>query len=157
MKKLNYLLTLGVLISFFAVIGCGGDDPEGPTINEQQLEALVGTWVTSSASDVKLNGADAPGDWDNFSITFTAQGDVTVTGDDPSNEVDIFQISQYEILGDQVNTFTLEFNNDATETANVTISGTTMTMSFTLAADDKLGAKVLSVEGNWVFNLDKQP
>jgi hypothetical protein len=30
-------------------------------------------------------------------------------------------------------------------------------MSFTLAADDKLGAKVLSVEGNWVFNLDKQP
>ncbi len=156
MKTLNYLLTLGVLVSFLAVMGCGGDDPDGPTIAEQQRAALVGTWVTNSGSDVKLNSADAPGDWSNFSITFTNQGDVSVTGDDPTNEVDIFQVSQYEIMGDQVNTFTLEFNNDPAETANVTISGTSMTMSFTLAAEDKLGAKVLSVEGNWVFNLTKQ-
>ena len=156
MKRLNYLLTIGVLISFFAVVGCGGDEPDGPTIGEQQRAALVGTWVTNSGSDVKLNNADAPGDWSNFTITFTNQGDVSVTGDDPTNEVDIFEISQYEIDGDQVNSFTLEFNNDPNETANVNISGSSMTMSFTLAADDKLGAKVYSVEGNWVFNLTKQ-
>lgn len=156
MKKLNYLLTIGVLVSFFAVAGCGSDDPDGPTIGEQQLDALVGTWVTSTGSDVQLNGADAPGDWSNFAITFTEQGDVSVTGDDPTNEVDIFQISQFEILGDQVNTFTLEFNNDPAETANVTINSNSMTMSFTLGAEDKLGAKVLSVEGNWVFDLTKQ-
>jgi hypothetical protein len=155
MKTLNFFLTLGVLIAFLAIAGCGEDEPDGPTIQEQQREALVGTWTTSSASDVKLNGADAPGDWDNFSITFTAQGDVSVTGDDPTNEVDIFQLSQYEILGDQINSFTLQFNDDASETATVTINGTSMTMSFTLSADDKLGAKVLSVEGNWVFNLTK--
>ncbi len=156
MKKLNYLLTLVVLVSFFAVVGCGGDDPDGPTVLEQQREALVGTWVTQSGSDVKLNSADAPGDWSNFTITFTAQGDVSVTGDDPTNEVDIFQISQYSISGTQVNTFTLTFNNVASETANVTISGNSMTMSFTLDEDDKLGAKTYSVQGNWVFNLAKQ-
>ncbi len=156
MKKLNYLFTLGVLFSFFAIVGCGEDDPDGPTIQEQQLDALVGTWVTNSSSDVKLNSADAPGDWSGFEIMFTRQGDVSVIGDDPTMEVDIFAIQTYEINGDQVNTFTLVFDGMPSETANVTINGTSMTMSFTLAADDKLGAKVYSVEGDWVFNLTKQ-
>ena len=30
-----------------------------------------------------------------------------------------------------------------------------MTMSFTLSEGDELGAKVLRVEGDWVFNLNK--
>ncbi|MCA6073878.1 hypothetical protein [Fulvivirga sedimenti] len=155
MKKLNYLFSLIVLISFLGFISCGGDGGNDPTIAEQQLANIVGTWATTTSSDVKLNNNDAPGDWSNFSITFTQQKGVSVAGA-PTSEVDIFAISSYETQGSSATSFTVVFNNDVNETATVNINGSNMTMSFTLDEGDKLGAKVLSVEGTWNFSLVKQ-
>ena len=155
MKKISYLLSLMVLISFLGFISCGGDDGPEPTVEEQQLENLVGTWSTTADDDVTLNGSNAPGDWSNFSITFTQQKGVSVSGA-PTSEVDIFAISTYQPTGTGTTSFTLQFNGDASETANVNIASPNMTMTFTLDEGDKLGAKVLSVQGNWAFDLVKQ-
>lgn len=152
MKHIKYLFSLVILISFLGFISCGGDDDPGPTLEEQQLENLAGTWTTGT---VTLNGNPAPADWSNFAITYTAQKGVSVTGD-PKAEVDIFAVSTYDFAaGGSATAFTLEYNGMPAETANINISGTSMTMSFTLQEGDKLGAKVLSVEGDWVFNLTK--
>ena len=155
MKKLNYLFSLIVLTAFFGFISCGGDDSPEPSIADQQLDNITGTWVVSSDNDVSLNGNNAPGDWSNFSITFTQQKGVSTSGA-PTSEVDIFAVSTFTTNGSSATNFTLIFNGDADETANVNINGSNMNMSFTLAEGDKLGAKVLSVQGNWNFTLIKQ-
>jgi len=156
MKKLSYLFSLMILVSFLGFLSCGGDDGgEQKTTEEQQIDNLAGTWVTTADSDVLFNSSDAPGDWSNFSITFTQQKGVSTAGA-PTAEVDIFSLSTYQPTGSNTTNFTVQFNGDANETANVNISGSNMTMTFTLAEGDKLGARVLSVEGNWTFNLVKQ-
>ena len=70
MKGLIHGLTL---LALFALAtgstGCGDDD-DGPTLEQQQLGALVGQWTVGSSSDVKLGTDDAPGNWSGFSITF---------------------------------------------------------------------------------------
>ena len=45
MKKLFYFLSFGVLLGTLAMIGCSNDDDDGPTIEEQQINALEGTWT----------------------------------------------------------------------------------------------------------------
>ncbi len=152
MKHVKYLFSLVILVSFLGFISCGGDDEPAPTLDEKRLDNIVGTWSTGT---VTLNNNPAPGDWSNFSITFTQQKGASVSGD-PKSEVDIFSISTYDFGGGtSETTFDVVFNGMPAEVASVNISGSSMTMSFTLSEGDKLGAKVLSVEGDWVFNLSK--
>jgi hypothetical protein len=155
MKKLSYLFSLMILVSFLGFISCGGDDDPQQTTEEQQIDNLVGTWATTEDGDVLLDGTNAPGDWSNFTIRFTQQKGVSVSGA-PTSEVDIFALSNYQPTGSNTTNFTLQFNGDPNETANVNISGSNMVMTFTLQEGDKLGARVLSVAGDWTFNLVKQ-
>ena len=152
MKNVKYIFSLVILVSFLGFISCGDDDSPEPTLEEQRLENIAGTWSTGS---VTLNNNAAPGDWSNFSITFTQQKGASVTGD-PKSEVDIFAISTYDFGGGtSASNFDVIFNGMPAEVASININANSMTMSFTLSEGDKLGAKVLSVEGDWVFNLTK--
>ncbi len=156
MKKLSYLLSLCLLVSATLLMGCGDDDPDGPTLAEQQLAALAGTWVTSSTSDVKLGSNDAPGDWSSFSIGFTESGGVNAQNQ-PS-EATVFSVSSFEVSGTETaQRFNITFNGSSAESALVEVTDTSLTLSFTLNSDDDvIGARTQSVTGDWTFNLTKQ-
>ena len=153
MKGLVHTLTFLALLTLVAGgIGCGDDD--GPTLEQQQLGALVGRWTVGSSSDVKLGNDDAPGDWPGFSITFNDTFAVNVDG--TPGEVAIFNISTYSISGDNATLLTLTFNGESSETATAEISNDTMTLSFTINDDnDQLGARNKSVDGDWTFFLQR--
>lgn len=150
MKNLSYLLSLVVLVGGMALIGCGDDDPGGPTIEEQQLSAIVGTW--SATGGVTLGGNEAPGDWSNFTITFTNAKGVSVSGD-PTSEVDIFSVSTFDFSNENTTNIGLTFGPDAAS-AQV-VSASNIILTFTLEEGGSLGTRTSSVAGNWSFNLTK--
>ena len=154
MKRINYLLSFMVLTAIMLTTSCDDGDDSGPTIQEQQLAAVLGTWATQSTSDVKLDQDDAPGDWSDFSLTFNNQNGVVATGIPPESEV--FSLTSFETTGNSASQFQLIFNGASAENASLSISGGTMELSFTLSSDtDQLGARVNSVEGDWTFSLTK--
>ena len=143
-----------VLFSIIILACCSpscNDDETALTIEEQQLNNLARTWRIGQSGSVTLNGNEAPGDWSNFNITFTRQLGVSVQGD-PTDVVDIFSISTYNFDGGSETSFTVIFNGDPNERAN--INNNNMTMSFTLEEGDVLGSKVSSVHGDWIFSLE---
>ncbi len=159
MKKLLYLTSFGVLMGTLAMMGCSNDDNgDGPTIEEQQLNALNGTWTTNGdGSNVKLEGNDAPGVWTNFTMTFNTSGQYTVT-DDESAEVDVFGAASgsFTVSGDNATSFTVTLNGDTDFPAAVQISGgTSMTMQFNDLVDGESVGRTKSINGDWVFNLTK--
>ncbi len=154
MKKLKYILSSFILFGLLLSIGCADDDTD-LSLEDRQFLALLGQWTTSSTSDVQLGGGDAPGDWSNFSITFSEPANVSIAN--APTDIDIFNISTFGLSGDNTSLLSLTFNGDANETATAEIDGNSMTLTFTLASDsDKLGARENSVNGTWTFFLTKQ-
>ena len=155
MKKLLYLLSFGVLFGTSAMIGCGNDDDSGPSIQEQQVNALLGTWAAGDNPMNVLQGENqGPGNWSAFTMTFTAS-QVTVAGE--SEEVDIFAFSSssYEVSGNSADEFQVSIGEDA---LNIAItSPTTMTITFTLGDDNQaIGGRTQSVNGDWTFSLTRR-
>ncbi|MEM6522769.1 MAG: hypothetical protein AAF693_03210 [Bacteroidota bacterium] len=156
MKKISYLLSVVILAGVLAMTGCGDDDSSGPTITEQQLSALVGTWApTNGDASVTLGGSgnDAPGDWSNFSITFTNSQTASVSNV-PDEVIGMFAINSFTFSNESVTNIGLTFGADA---ATVQVnSETNIILSFTLEDGGSLGARTSSVQGNWSFDLTKQ-
>ena len=153
MKTINYLLSLIVILSVWAIQGCSSDDDSDLTLEQPQLLALSGTWSVSGDADVKLSGNDAPGNWSGFSINFTELKVVSVNN--VPSETTIFQVSSFDVGGTNTETINLTFNDDENETAVANINGDTMTLSFQLdTQEDKLG-RVNSVTGTWTFELTR--
>ncbi len=154
MKKISYLLSLVVLAATFTMVGCGDDDGDSLTVEQQQLQFLEGTWSVGSSDGVSLGGnTGTTGDWSNFSINFQSNGNVVVSGE--STDVDVFSVETYTVSGNQVNSFTVTF--DGTDDVTVTRgdSDNEMLMTFTLTDEEPLGARTQSIAGAWVFELTK--
>ena len=148
----SYLLFALVTITF---AGCSDDDNDGPSLAEQQLQTLQGTWaVTSDADVIFQEGPGAPGDWSTFRITFRDNGQVITEG--VPTEVNIFELNNFLIEGENVNDFRLVFNGSDTETASVRITNDRLQLTFRLSSnDDILGARIMAIEGEWDFTLQK--
>ncbi|MEM1407729.1 MAG: hypothetical protein AAGG59_13200 [Bacteroidota bacterium] len=158
MKVIKCSLSALFMIAICGFMACGDDDSDGPTLSERQLEALQGEWSVSQDSDVMLNSDNAPGDWSNFNVNFMANGLVTVGGAPTDVDIDIFELSSFEISGDQELAFDLIFNGLADETASVRITdnGNGMILSFSLSSnDDNLGTRTAAIQGGWEFLLTK--
>lgn len=152
---MRFTLQMMVLIGLTVLAGCkkdGGTD--GPTIEEQQLASLQGTWVpVSGDASVTLDNQNAPGDWTNFKITFNSDKTVSVTGD-PKAEVDIFSVSTFTITGESLTAIPLSLGPD--NMVVEIVNSSTATVIFSLEEGGKLGGKVESVSGEWMFDLKKQ-
>jgi len=154
MKNLTYIFTTFILFSFLLTMSCSDDDTD-LTLEQQQIQAIVGDWSVSSTNDVRLDNGDAPGDWSNFSITFTQGGSVNVGG--VPSEAAIFNLSSYSVSGENTSLILLTFNENSSETATAQVNNNEMTLTFTLTSDeDQLGARQKSVNGTWTFFLTVQ-
>ncbi|MEM9858332.1 MAG: hypothetical protein AAF843_13285 [Bacteroidota bacterium] len=156
MNKIVKYSSLGLFMIVILGLTACGDDDDGPTLGERQLQALQGSWSINQDADVTFQNTNAPGNWSDFSITFTSNNTVNVSGLPTDIEVDLFQVSSFEITGDQERSFTLTFNGLENEQATVNITDDQMTLSFSLSTnDDKLGARTSAITGVWGFSLTK--
>ncbi len=154
MKKLFYFLSFGVLLGTLAMIGCSNDDDDGPTIEEQQINALEGTWTTGGDTNNVRQGTDpGPGDWGNFTMTSTSGGQVSVNGE--STEVNVFDFSSttYTVSGDRADQFQIEIGDDVLSVA--VTSATAIVITFTLDDANQAIGRTKSVNGLWTFNLTR--
>ena len=160
MKKLLYLLSVGMVLSSLALVGCGDDDGDGPTIQEQQLTALVGTWSTKDGdSGVTQNDADAPGDWTSTTFTFAAGSDNGGTfsiSNQPTDEITVFNNAggSFTISGSTAENFQVVFAGGGTVSVKVT-SATEIELTTTIADDAVIGGRTQSINGPWKFVLTK--
>lgn len=158
MKKISYILNTVMLAGVLLMVGCGGDDSDGPapTITEQQLNALIGTWApTNGDASVTLSGGvnDAPGDWSSFSITFSRAQAASVLNV-PGEATGMFGINRFDFSNESLTNVGLTFGADA---ATVQVnSPTNIILNFTLEDGGTLGGRSSSVQGNWSFDLTKQ-
>lgn len=156
MKKISYVLNILILTAVLAMIGCGDDDSSGPTVTEQQLSALVGIWApTNGDASVTLGGGgnDAPGDWSNFSITFSSAQAASVSNV-PGEVIGMFAFNSFDFSNESLENIGLTFGADA---ATVQVNSTTnIILNFTLEDGGTLGGRTSSVQGNWSFDLTKQ-
>lgn len=155
MKYLFRLLGFTLALAIMTFASCNNDDDDGPSLAEQQLQAIQGNWVVNSDADVTYqNGADAPGDWSDFEITFRDNNQVVAEG--APQEAAIFDLSTFSIQGENVNDFQLVFNGASTENASVAIANDRLQLTFRLSSnDDLLGARTSALEGEWDFTLQK--
>ena len=156
MKLYKHLLSLSVLILIVGFSACDDDDGNEPSLSDLQLQALQGTWSVNQDSDVTFEGDNAPGDWSDFNITFTSNRSITVQNLPTDVDIDIFQLSSFEIEGSQELSFDLIFNGLTNERANVQITGNTLNLTFFLSSnDDQLGLRSSVVQGGWEFLLNR--
>ena len=154
MKKLSYLLSIAVLSGVLALVGCGDDDNNGPTIQEQQLAILVGNWTpTGGDAGVSLGDNNAPGDWSNLQVSFTSSNGFTVTGQPTDDPIVVLQNASFTVSGESTSEFTVTIGSDAVNVNQV--SSTNIVISFNLEEGGTIGARTNNVQGNWSFNLTK--
>ncbi len=155
MKNMFRLPGFSLALAIITFASCNNDDDDGPSLAEQQLQVLLGTWAVNSDADVTYqNGADAPGDWSGFEINFRDNGQVVTEG--IPQEAEIFNLSTFSIEGENVNDFRLVFNESSTETASVTMTNDRLQLTFRLSSDDDvLGARAMALEGEWDFALQR--
>ncbi|TRX54299.1 hypothetical protein FNH22_19475 [Fulvivirga sp. M361] len=160
MKKLLYLLSVGLVLSSLALVGCGDDGGDGPTIQEQQLTAIVGTWSTKDGDGgVTQNDADAPGDWASTTFTFAAgqnnAGSYTISGQ-PTDDITVFNDGggNFTIAGTTAENFQLVFSGGGTVDVKVN-SATEIELSTTIEQDQVIGGRTQSINGPWKFVLTK--
>lgn len=93
MKRLFYIFIGTFIMSSLLLFsacknddgGDGGDGDGDPTVEEQALEKLAGTWAlnTDEENPVQQNQIEPYSDWSNFTITFTTNQTYSVTGGNP--------------------------------------------------------------------------
>ena len=154
MKKLFYILSFGILLGTLAMIGCSSDDDGGPTIEEQQINALEGTWTTGGDTNNVRQGTDpGPGDWGNFTMTFTSGGQVSVNGESTAVKVFDFSNTTYTVSGNSAEQFQIEIGEDVLSVA--VTSASAIVITFTLDDANQAIGRTKSVNGLWTFNLTR--
>lgn len=132
MKKLNYLLSAMLLLSVFALTGCGDDD-DGET-----SASIIGTWVLASDS---FEGCDDPAENDSntYTCSETSCNRLTIT----ATTITIAVISEFGSFDSELpytqsgNTITV-----AGEAATVTVTDTSLTL---FVQEDDEGCTVTTV------------
>ncbi len=163
MKRINFLLTAGLLVSLLVYSGCGGSsEPTPETPSQLQLGKLTGTWNATANSVTRDGTADAS--YDGFTITFGGSNNAdntNVSGTATTNDVTgTYPSGSWEFNGTNVNSIIRDGTNSGriTQTANLTgdgAAGSTLVLSFTLNADGS-GSRTAGLTGAWVFTLTKQ-
>ncbi|MEM7548564.1 MAG: hypothetical protein AAF363_02755 [Bacteroidota bacterium] len=153
MKIRRTLIIIPQIVLLITISSCSDDD--SPTLAQQQLDELVGTWAVTDDADITTDGTNATGDWSNFQIIFALDQTVQVSG--VPQEAEIFNINSFEVNGSSTNNFSISFNDKSQETASISINGDILNLSFVLSSDDdQLGQRISSTSGEWMFRMNRQ-
>ncbi|MDN5211990.1 hypothetical protein QQ020_08005 [Fulvivirgaceae bacterium BMA12] len=156
MKRINFLLTAGFILSLLVYTGCGSSSADPETAAEIQLKKLQGTWAATANSVKRDNKAEPT--YDNFTVTFAG----TLNADKSNVET----TSTYN-TNDQTNAFpTGTWSFDGTSVTTI-LRGTGIRMTITTLTDTNLlltfslnqagtANRTAGLEGSWTFDLTKQ-
>lgn len=166
MKLRLKLLSIVTILSLAVFSNCGGDDAATPA-QKTELGKLSGTWTVSSVTDDNGPRADFAGMTLTLSGTFnssTPDGPYNYAVAKPSpfpspspwpkpGETDgKWSFVAISSAGDQV----LRDPGSADQVSmKYTISGSTLTVEFTVSGSGWAGGKVSNVTGNWTFVFTK--
>ncbi len=155
MKNLK-LTSMALLLGLIVIASCKTDPPPEPSAEEKQTELLAQTWkVGTAANDVTLGGANEIGNWDGFTVTFTANGSYTTTNTSAGRENVWPSTGSWEFKGKgtddvDVNTIIRDAGSNNETSVSITVAETTLRMTFNYTDP---GGRLGGTEGAWVFNM----
>ena len=151
------VVAIATLLSFS---GCD-PDPVGPTIEEEQLAKLSGTWtVAGSGTDVTLQAVSKKTEYAAFELTLTGTPGATsfgyTTAGRPATLSPWPSSGTWE-FGESPETMVKRDPDKPNEVVNMTysVSDTQLQIVFNFAGAGYSRTKV--VTGEWVFTLNKKP
>jgi hypothetical protein len=148
MKK-HCLSFLIMIVSLVVFTGCKKDEVT-PSVEEQQLQKLSGTWKPGS---VQVDGTDISSDYTNFKITFFKDGSTTKFATTyPGNAFKTSLDSWSFVAGSQGSKITR--TSDNVQIA-VQFDQANLVLAFTIAPTPT-GGRVSGLSGNFVFRLVKE-
>lgn len=166
MSKVKYFLSAAVLVSFFAIVGCGGDDPEGIAPKDAIGQRLAGTWEVGTSSTVTFGSPseDRTSVYSDFTLTFTydaatSSGTYTATGGEtgasPWPASGTWSFTDVAAITNANSAFSITRNNLEITVSSLTDTNLSMNFTFNDAIHD--GGRTQAVNGTWQFNsLEKQ-
>jgi len=149
LNQLSFLSTMSVLIIVAIMHGCKGSNPEGPTVEEEQIRKLTRTWTTES---VTFGGnEDRTADWSAFTLTVSGSKTYTTTGTYSPGPWPASGTWDFFKNGDAVN-INKVVRDDGLE-VSITVTETALTMTFTFNDADHKGGRTEAVNGEYVFKM----
>ena len=126
-------------------MGCGGGD--GETECERVSRLLTAKqWVVNTVS-VPDNTATTSDDWDNFKVSFTSTS--MSTSGHPNGATNVWPSGGYTF-----NDACTQMTRAADQVVmSVSVTETTLTVSFTMPPGSEIGGRVESLEGPYTFNM----
>ncbi|HYG18440.1 MAG TPA: hypothetical protein VD816_05900 [Ohtaekwangia sp.] len=159
MKHLTRLFTLLIFASAAVLLSnCGGDDKDGPSVEETQLNMLKATWTLEEASLDDVDRTADFADGENM-LTLTISGNFSASG-----------VYNYSFSGKRPNpspwpasgtwsfvpgSETSQIERDDEVIVSYTVTANTLTMTFACVDCDYAGSRVESVNGPWEFVFSK--
>lgn len=168
MKKLNYLLSLAVLVIILASAGCGGSDGPGVPADDQVGLKLTSVWRIDGNTPNSVTFSpplqDRTDSYSDFKLTITYDptnnsGTYSIDGG-PLDGTRPFKVSggTWEFGGTIDDPNQPSFNivrNDGLSILIEQLTDTNLQMSFNFDPADHESSRTEAVEGTWVFSFIK--
>jgi len=137
------------MIAAALLAGCKGGGNGDPSAEEEQLKKLTKTWTTES---VTFGGnEDRTTDWSQFTLTVTGTKGYSTTGAFSPGPWPTSGTWDFAQNGDVVN-INKVIRDDGLEVA-ITVTETSLTMTFTYDEATHQGSRTEAVNGEYVFKM----
>ncbi len=153
MKKLFYLLSLGIISGMMMMAGCGDGGGGDLTAQQQQAQLLAGTWTQQTTS--LLPPGVSPDILDALTLTFNVDSNYNPTSFSSSGAPDFFTTSgssEWAFSGSSTTSLILSAVSPVTDLTINSLTANSLTVSFTLSSGS---LRIASLEGNYRVELTK--
>ncbi|GAA0890560.1 hypothetical protein GCM10009122_02380 [Fulvivirga kasyanovii] len=161
MKKISFILNVGVLVVIAALSGCKNDDDPGLSAPDQAGINFSGTWeIDGSAQAVLFHTEDRTAGYKDFKLIITHQagtngGTYTASnyqvGSSPWKESGSWTFNS---ATPEANSFAITRNDGVI--VQVLINKPNLKLNFSITDPGTQTGRTASVEGAWSFNLTKK-
>ena len=154
MKKVNWIVSVTLIVGLTLYASCGGGDdvvppPIEPTPQEVARLNLSKNWSIGTAGTVRRDGQDVTDDFSSFTLSFTAGGSYTSSG---GGDVWTDGGGSWD--------FTSTDDNDASsitiggDDIDINVASSSLILEFNIADDGSgIGARLSGIDGVWEFSL----
>jgi hypothetical protein len=153
MKRVNWILSIGIIAGLTLYASCGGTDPVPPVVEDTPQDIaranLSKNWGLGTSGSIRRDGQDVTDDFSGFTISFTESGSYTASGGG-----DVWPD------GSGTWSFTGTDTNDASsitiggDNVEINVASTSLLLQFNIAEDGAgIGARVSGINGDWEFSM----
>lgn len=153
MKKIFYLLSLGIISGMIVMASCGGNGDGEPTPQQKQAQLLAGTWTQTNTTQFP-DGVN-PDILDALTFTFGVDTNQNPTTFSSSGAPDFFSTSGtsgWAFSGSTTTSLILSNVSPVTDLTIVSLTENALTVRFTLSTSS---LRVASLDGNYTVELTK--